>query len=301
MRFHIFVSNHGAAVQDLALHLQKSLESCGHPTFFSGKLVAGSCNIIIENFGPRLMEMAIDLAHAGTPIIIWATEEITGETFNINVDDTSSHYGDREHWKLRYDNFATVAEHAAAIWVPVESLVEPYRDAVPGVPVQFFPHGYAEGYPRIEQRPEAQKDIDFYFSGSATAHRKSLLQALAKRHAVVSHHHEVPEYVRRDYISRAKVCLSMRLGPETRLPSVSRMHALVMNACHVLHEQCPQPSHLDRYVNHVRWDDMPGACEEALRLPDRQARADAMRERLRAELPMKDVVPRLLDEVFSSR
>ncbi len=301
MRFHIFTGNHGAAVQDLALHLQKSLENCGHTAVFSGKLVAGPCNVIIENFGPRLVEMAIDLAHAGTPVIIWASEEITGDTFNSNVEDSTPHYGEQEHWKLRYDNFATVAEHASAIWVPVESLVEPYRDAAPGVPVQFFPHGYAEGYPRIEQRPEAEKDIDFYFSGSATAHRKGLLQALAARHAVVSHHHELPEYVRRDYISRAKVCLSMRLGPHTRLPSVSRMHALVMNGCYVLHEQCPQPSHLDAYVNHVRWEDMPSACEEALRLADRQARADAMRERLRAELPMKDVVPRLLDEVFSSR
>ena len=301
MRFYLYVRNHGSVVQDLALHLQKSLESCGHAAYFSTKLVSGACNIIVENFGPKLVEMSIELAHRGTPFIIWATEEITGETFNVDVDESHSHYGDREHWKLRYDNFVTVAEHAAAVWVPVEALVDTYRAAVPDVPVQFVPHGFAEGYPKVAQRPESDKNIDFYFSGTPTAHRRTLLAALGEKHSVMMHHHELPEYVRRDYLSRAKVCLSLRLGPQTRLPSVSRMHGLIMNRCYTLHEQCPLPSHLDPFVVHVPWDRMRAECEEALRAPGRQARADAMRDRLRQELPMKQILPRLLDEAFASR
>jgi len=301
VRFNIYVGNHNAASGDLSLHLQKSLECCGHAAAVSTALAPGVCNILIENFGPKLVERAVNLVDAGTPIIVWGTEEITGETFNTGVADEHPHYGDREVWKLRYDNFATVAEHAAAIWVPAETLVESYRDAVPGVPVQMFPHGYAEGYPVLVHRPEAEKDIDFYFSGSRTAHRKGLLERLAATHRVVSHHHEVPEETRRDYLSRAKVCLSLRLGPQTRMASVARMHALLMNRCFTLHEQCPLPSHLDRCVTHVAWEDLPQACEAALAVPDRRERADAMLERLRAELPMKAIVPRLLDEAFPAR
>ncbi len=301
MRFSIFTGNHNAGMHDLAEHLKHSLESAGHAAAFSRGLVRGTPNILVENFGPKLLEMAIGLAASGTPLVLWGTEEITGETFNLGVAPGHAHYDLQEMWQLRHDNFATVAEHAAAIWVPVETLVEPYGRLAPGVPVRCFPHGYTEGWPRVEHRPEAAKDIDFYFSGTPTAHRRGILEALAARHKVVSHHHEVPEDVRRDYLARAKVCLSLRLGPQTRLPSVSRMHALVMNRCFVLHEQCPQPSHLDPFVNHVAPEALLDACEGALRLPDRAGRAQAMLDRLRRDLPMKEIVPRLLDEAFPGR
>ncbi len=300
MRFNIYVGNHNAASRDLFLHLQKSLECGGQQATVSEKLVPGECNILIENFGPKLVERAINLAYAGTPIIVWGSEEITGETFNSGVADEHPHYGDREVWKLRFDNFLTVAEHATAIWVPTETLPPAYREAVPGVTVQLFPHGYAQGYPELAQRPEAQKDIDFYFSGSDTVHRRGLLKHLAARHRVVTHHHEVSEETRRDFLSRAKVCLSLRLGPQTRMASVTRMHALIMNRCYTLHEQCPLPSHLDACVEHVRWKDLPQACEAALAMPDRRERADAMLERLKRDLPMKEIVPKLMDEAFAS-
>lgn len=301
MRFNIFVGNHNAASGDLTLHLQTSLACSGHEAAVSTRLEPGCCNILIENFGPKLVELAIDLAFSGTPIILWGTEEITGETFNTGVADDHGHYGDREVWKLRYDNFLTVAEHATAVWVPTENLVPSYGAAVPGVPVQLFPHGYAEGYPALAHRPEADKDIDFHFSGSVTAHRTSLLAQLAQRHKVVRHHHEIPEAQRRDYLARAKVCLSLRLGPQTRMPSVTRMHALIMNRCFTLHERCPLASHLDACVTHVEPDALPEACEAALRSTQRRAQADAMLDRLRETLPMKRIVPRLLDEAFGSR
>lgn len=301
MRFNIYVGNQNSAAVDLVLHLRTSLECSGHAVSIGPRLVPGDCNILIENFGPRLVEMAIDLAYDGTPIVVWGTEEITGETFNNAVADEHSHYGDREHWKLRYDNFVTVAEHASAIWVPTETLLPTYRAAVPDVPVQLFPHGYADGHPPLAHRPESAKDIDFYFSGTGTAHRKSLLEQLARRHTVITHHHEVTEDMRRDYLSRAKVCLSLRLSPQTRMASVARMHALIMNRCFLLHERCPLQSHLDACVTHVDWEELPDACEAALAAPDRRERAEAALERLRAELPMKEIVPRLLDEAFPAR
>ncbi len=302
MRFNLYLQNHGTVIQDLVLHLQKSLESCGHVAYFGTKLVRGACNIIIENFGPKLVEATIDLASSGTPVIVWASEEITGETFNMNVAESDSHYGDREHWKLRYDNFATVAEHASAVWVSAEPLLPAYRALVPAEnPVQFVPHGYAEGFADVSQRPESQKNIDIYFSGTPTPHRKDLLARLGTKHSVLTHHAEAPEFLRREYLSRAKVCLSLRLGPETRLPSSSRIHYLVSNRCFMLQEQCPVPGHLDGVVVPVAYADLPDACAEALAATDRQARADAMLERLRRELPMREIMPRLLDEAFASR
>lgn len=302
MQFYIYVLNHqGSVIQDLALHLQKSLESCGHRAYFSHRLVPGACNILIENFGPQLVHYALELAASGTPFIVWGTEEITGDTFNRKVADSHSHYGDTEHWQLRYDNFLTTAEHATAIWVPVEPLVDTYRAAVPGVPVQFFPHGWAEGFASVTHRAESDKDIDFYFSGARTEHRLKLLDTLASRFSVVHHDHELPEFVRRDYLSRARVCLSLRLSKDTRLPSVSRLHNLVMNRCYTLHEQCPLPCHLDAYVEHAPWAGILRACEEAIARTDRAQRAAAHRDRLRAELPMGEIVPRILDEAFARR
>lgn len=302
MRFYLYFANHvGNVLQDLALHLQKSLESCGHRAHFSPRLVPGECNILVESFGPGVVQNAIELAGHGTPYIVWGTEEVTGDTFNRNVAAGHSHYGNEEHWQLRFDNFVTVAERAAAVWVPVESLVPAYQAVLPEVPVQFVPHGYAEGFPAVVQRPEAAKDIDFYFSGARTEHRSRLLDRLAKRHRVMHHDQTLPEYVRRDYLSRARVCLSLRLSEQTRLPSVSRMHNMVMNGCYTLHERCPLPSHLDPYVTHVPTEELFAACESALAWPGRAERALELRARLRDELPMSRVLPPILERALARR
>jgi hypothetical protein len=301
MRFNIFLANHGAAAQDLALHLQHSLQSCGHTAYFSFKLVRGICNIVIENFGPKLVDLMLELADADTPLVFWGTEEITGETFNLKVEETNTHYANKEYWKLRYDNFAAIAREATAIWVPIESLVEPYSALAPGVPVQFFPHGYTDGYPRVPKRPEAERNIDFLFTGSSTEHRRNVLARLSERHSTLSHHHEVPDFIRRDFLSRAKVCLSLKLGPHTRLPSVSRIHNLLMNQCFVLQEDCPVPSHLDAFVHRAPTAELHAACERELAASDRHLKAEDMYERFRAALPMKEIVPKLLEEVFPAR
>lgn len=301
MRFVIIHSNHKAGLQDLALHLQRSLEAAGHHAGFGAQVSSGACNIMVENFTDTMAAALADAGKAGVDMLLWATEELTGETFNGALETSHAHYDNRAYWKYRYDCFVTVARHCRAVLVPVEGLVEPYSRAVPGVPVLFFPHGYAPGGDEIRHRAEADKDIDFHFSGSATAHRQAIVRRLAAKYVVETHQGGVAEPLRRDYVSRARVSLSLRLGPQTRLPSVSRLHHLLMNRCFALHEQCELQSHLDAFVEHTPGPALFEACEAALHAPDRRERAEDAFERFRMALPMREIVPGILDQVFARR
>ena len=188
---------------------------------------------------------------------------------------------------------------ADAIWVLAQSMVPGYARLFPGLPVSFLPHGYVNDFASVRQRPESERDIDFYFSGSMTEHRSKILHELARDHVVVGNDQSTPEYLRQDQLSRSKVCLSLRLSPQNEIPSVSRMHFHIQNRSFLLHEAYALPCPLDPFVVQTPSADLITWARAALDLKNRREIADGVHERFRSAMPMTQLLPPLLEEALS--
>ena len=301
MRLYIHTANHdnSNSITDTVLFLKNALQDCGFDACISHEIMPGELNILIEHFvDEKSLRSVLDGWTAGARYILIGTEPIIGGTFNGGIVATHWHYSNTNYWKLRYDAFLVVARMAEAVWVLAQSMVPGYAALLPDKPVRFLPHGHVNGFATVQQRPESQRDIDFHFSGSMTEHRQRVLRTLARTHKVVWHHQQVPEYLRQDQLSRSKVCLSLRLSPENRIPSVSRMHFHLQNKSFLVHEAYALPCPLDPFVLQTPSDDLIEWAHAALHLDNRREIAESMHERFRLALPMTELLPPLLDEVL---
>ncbi|HEY2979531.1 MAG TPA: hypothetical protein VGJ35_16330 [Burkholderiaceae bacterium] len=301
MRFTIHCGNHGNSpgIADTVLLLKHALHDCGHQAAISHRIEPGQINIVLEHFVDEPSLRALLEGHAaGARYVLIGTEPINGGTFNGDIDANDRHYSNHVYWKLRFDAFKIAASHAQAIWVLAEPMVHAYAELFPRVPVRYLPHGYVNDFATVRQRPECERDIDFYFSGSLTQHRKRILATLARDHVVICNSQATPEYLRQDQLSRSKVCLSLRLSPANRIASVSRMHFHLQNRSFLLHEASDLPSPLDPFVLSASPDDVIVWAEAALQLTNRRAIADDAHERFKAALPMATLLPPLLEELL---
>jgi hypothetical protein len=302
MHFYIHTGNHNSShsITDTVLFLKAALQDCGHPTGISHGVVPGHVNLVLEHFvEERHLRALLDGRAAGARFILIGTEPIIGRTFNASIEGSHWHYSNADYWQLRFDAFSVAAKMADAIWVLAESMVPGYAQLFPDVPVQFLPHGHVNDFATVRQRPEAERDIDFYFSGSLTDHRKRILQEIAQRHVVVCNDQNTPEYLRQDQLSRSKVCLSLRLSPHNDIPSVSRMHFHLQNRSFLLHEAYALPCPLDPFVLQTPTDDLATWARAALALPNRREIAVDMYEKFKIAMPMTRLLPPLLDEALS--
>jgi hypothetical protein len=302
MRFFIHTGNHdnSHSITDTVLFLKAALQDCGHQACISHRTEPGHLNIVLEHFvEERQLRALLDGHAAGARFILVGTEPIAGGSFNGGIDDKHWHYSNQAYWKLRFDAFKIAAALCDAIWVLAESMVPAYAELFPHVPVRFLPHGHVNDFATVRQRPEAERDIDFYFSGSLTEHRRSILGALSRSHHVVYNDHGTPEYLRQDQLSRTKVCLSLRLSPQNRIPSVSRMHFHLQNRSFLLHEAYELPSPLDSFVLQSPTDDLVAWALAALEVPNRREIAEGAYRQFKAALPMTRLLPPLLDEVLT--
>ena len=302
MRFYIHCGNHNNSpgIADTVLFLKNALQDCGHTGCISHTIEPGQVNIVMEHFVEEKHLGALLDGHAARArFILIGTEPIVGGTFNGGVEGTHWHYSNQPYWKLRFESFKVAAKLADAVWVLAESMVPGYAQLFPELPVRFLPHGHVNNFATVQQRPESERDIDFYFSGSLTDHRKKILHELARTHVVVRNDQNTPEYLRQDQLSRSKVCLSLRLSPHNDIPSVSRMHFHLQNRSFLLHEAYALPCPLDPFVLQAPTDDLVTWAHAALDLPNRREIANSMHERFKAALPMTQLLPPLLDEALA--
>jgi len=302
MRIYIHCGNHDNShgIADTVLFLKNALQDCGHTACISHTIVPGQVNIVMEHFVAEQHLRALLEGHAaGARFILIGTEPIVGGSFNGGVEGTHWHYSNQAYWKLRFELFKLAAQLADVIWVLAESMVPGYARLFPELPVRFLPHGHVNNFATVQQRPEPERDIDFYFSGSLTEHRKRIIRTLAQTRSVVTNDQNTPEYLRQDQLSRSKVCLSLRLSPHNDIPSVSRMHFHLQNRSFLLHEAYALPCPLDPFVLQTPCDDLITWAHAALDLPNRREIADGMYERFKAALPMTQLLPPLLDEALA--
>lgn len=302
MRIYVYCGNHNnsTSITDTVRLLQQSLRDCGHDACIGERFEPGALHLVIEHFvEERRLHELVDGHAAGARFVLIGTEPIVGGSFNGGIDPSHWHYSNRDYWQLRFDTFKLAASLAEAVWVLAEDMLSAYRELLPGKPVHFLPHGWASGFATVQQRPEAQRDIDFYFSGSLTDHRRRILAELARAHRVVVNDQSTPEYLRQDHLARAKVCLSLRLSPANRIPSVSRMHFHLQNRSFLVHEAYELPCPLDPFVLAAKPEDVVPWALAALQLPNRREIADGVHDQFKAALPMSTLLPPLLDEVLA--
>jgi hypothetical protein len=298
MKFSIYTGNHqnSLGISDTVLLMQRALRDSGHDAQINASVVPGRFNIVMEHFvDDASLRSVFDGHAAGARFVLVGTEPISGGTFNGGVVKSHWHYSNIPYWKQRYEAFLHVAQLADAVWVLAESMVESYRAVLPGKPIVFLPHGHVEGFQRFEHRCEAEKDIDFYFSGTLTEHRRSIVECLAQTHHVVVDNHSTPDFLRFEHLSRSKVCLSLRLSPENAIPSVSRMHFHLQHANYLIHEQYALRCALDPYVLHVPPDEFVEWARAALEVRDRRAIAESVRAKFKAEMSMACLMPAVLE------
>lgn len=299
MRIYIHTGNHSNSpgIADTVLFLKNALQDCGHEACISSVIEPGHLNLVMEHFidEPTLRSL-LDGHAAGARYILIGTEPICQGTFNGGIEDSHWHYSNKGYWQLRFEGFLFAARLAEAVWVLAQDMVEGYAALLPSLPVRFLPHGHVNGFATVQQRPEAQRDIDFYFSGTLTAHRDRILKALARHHKVVHNDKSTPEYLRQDHLSRSKVCLSLRLSPNNRIPSVSRMHFHLQNKSFLVHEAYERPCPLDRFVLQTPPEDLIDWCGAALALTNRREIAENLHARFKAEMPMRHFLEPLLAE-----
>ena len=303
MRVSIYTGNHqnSTSITDPVLFLKAAFQDCGFETQINPHLIADGLNIVIEHFvDDACVQSLLNARSAGERFILIGTEPIHGGSFNGGVENSHWHYSNTAYWKLRFDGFKVVAPLADAIWVMAQDMLAGYAALFPGQPVRFLPHGHVSDFASVRQRPETERDIDFFFSGSLTAHRQRILDTLSQSHRVVCLNQDTPEYLRQDLLSRSKVCLSLRLSPSNAIPSVSRMHFHLQNRSFLLHEAYELPCPLDPFVLQTPTEDLIPWALAALDLPNRRELANGLHDRFKAALPMSRLLPPLLDDVLTA-
>jgi hypothetical protein len=298
MKFSIQTGNHdnSLTIADTVWFLRQALRDCGHEVQINASVRTDRVNILIEHF---IDDAAIDLMRRGRDLgaryIVVATEPISHGRFHGGVLRQHWHYGDGDRWTRRFDGFMRVASFCDAIWVLDQSMLDSYRQVLPDANVLYLPHAHVTGFGLVQHLPEAQKDIDFYFSGTITSYRESLLKELQRRgHTVLAHEQGAAPYLRDEWQSRAKVCLSLRLDEANLIPSVSRMHYHLHQANYLIHERYELPCALDPYVLHVPPNELVDWAEAALEVPDRREAAQGMLQRFRDGLSMRALLPPLM-------
>jgi hypothetical protein len=301
MRIYIHTGNHNNhhGIGDTVLFLKNALQDCGYTACISHNIEPGHVNVLTENFNGDHVKRLADGFAAGARYVMIGTEPVIGGTFNGGIDASHAHYSNSAYWKDRFEAFRAAMEFASAIWVLAESMLPGYQALSPTIPVRFLPHGYVNDFATVRQRAEAERDIDFYFSGALTDHRRKILASLMDGHSVIYHDATTPEYLRQDHLSRSKVVLALRLSPQNRIPSVSRMHYHLQNRSFVLQEGYAQSSPLDAFVMRAADDDIAGWAVASLALTNRREIAEAAHARFKAALPMTRLLPPLLDEALA--
>ena len=302
MRVCIYTGNHGNAVglSDLVRLLRNSIADCGWDVCVSHELMRGCCNILIEHFVEEpVLRHVLESKTPGTRYVLIGTELITGKTFNRGLVQQHWHYGNDPYWQTRYEGFMFVARLADVVWVLGEPAIAPYQAALPDKPVRFMPHGWVSDFELVRHRPEAEKDIDFHFSGTLTAYRREILEALVATRP--------PRRLQRPEHARLPAPRPAR--PHQGLPvaaALARQRA-ALDFAHALppaEPQFPDPGTVFRLLLARPVRDARVACRRArvgkrrARDPNRREIADGVWQRFKTEMPMTRWMQPLMAEAI---
>jgi hypothetical protein len=188
-RIYIYTGNHGhsAGITDIVTMVRNGARDCGYDAVVSHEPVAGEWNILIENFRDEPNRNFIRSRWTPeTRYIIVCTELISPGGFNVGLGANDGHYGNSVYWQERYRGFLEIASLSQELWVLHDGVIADYQKAFPDKRISFLRHGWVSDMSHVRHRPEHEKDIDFFFSGTLTPSRLAILQQLSGSHRVAA-------------------------------------------------------------------------------------------------------------------
>lgn len=293
MHFHFSAFNHSPSgketLLDMFLWLQAGLEETGHTVSFSSDtLDPAAMNVLWECFIPP--ESGVELAASGLNYGIVVTEFMDGQGFNRGTP--SSEYADRrdDTYRARWQGFEAAARSSKFFWSLAESNLAPLRQRAPA---SFLELGYSD---RLLPTESEVPSIDFSFTGEVTPLRMQAIERLAAHAEVRWYRHLLPLDERDKLILATRIYLAPNKTLDWDIPSPTRVGKVLHYKRGIALDRTPQTTPQSRLVD-VRPEGVD-YVDYALSLlgSDWQRRAEQSFERFRAELPMKVITQRLLDE-----
>jgi len=295
MKFNICLSNlrYRDSVGDKAMLVKFGLQEIGKYAIVSDLILDDHINVFFEGFEESFIE-ALNKDHPRARTVIIATEWITGGTFNNFKAQSQSTYDQKDRWQKRFDGFLHLAGRTEAVWCLSPVQLTQYRSLVK-VPVSYLPHAYVASYCETDLIPDADRPIDFLFSGTMTAHRRTVLEALqALGYKVVFFAPNTPAYLRFEMYKLAKVTLGLRTSEDWQYPSVSRIHYCLSHLRPHIVEEHPEQSDLDAFTTIAPRDGLIDALVGFHTRHDRQESAVHARERFARDFPLAPVLEKLV-------
>lgn len=207
--------------RDFLLALQYGLQDCGHDVILNRNVVdITRLNILISTYW-LTPEACRSIASSGRPYIHVNTEIIADGMLNYKPEKCDF-----------LGAYVPIMQNAIAAWDVVEQNLDQYPKY--GMQGNFLRWGYHEKLKEIEHKKD--KDIDVYFFGTMSDHRKQILEDLIKAKLLVLVDQDCPTFLRNDRIARAKVNLSLSQDQKfTHVPSFRTCY-LSNNDCYIVSE-----------------------------------------------------------------
>jgi putative peptidoglycan lipid II flippase len=283
MKFHICLANHDPVgrltLVDMIDWVSAGLKELGHSVTVSpNSLDISAINLIWEQFYPGFAE---ELRQSKAVFGIVATEIPTGREFNHRDDGI---------WPLRFRLFPSVAKRAAFIWTTVEQTVPFYSQFAP---TAYLELGFSEAL--IPEPRQVAQDVDFFFCGLATPHRRAIIEELQRHCKVVWPSQILSKEDLSLLIARSKIGLSFRQSPTWPVPSPTRLGRLLMAKKGIVSETTPvvtrQSSLIPLLPPEVNLSEF---ALQFLRSGEWKVRAEEAFEEYRRTMPMREIMHRVL-------
>jgi hypothetical protein len=190
-------------------------------------------------------------------------------------------------WPRRRDSLLRILPHCDFVWTIIPGGYELY---VAPERLAFIDYGYVEAL-RRDGLPPAQRDIDVLFYATINERRQRLYDALAGQGLrVAATRGYLPDYIRYNLMSRARLVLDVRRGDDVRFTSPSRIAAALQLGSAVVSElfDTSRLGNLYKYTEAHPFAAIEERCVTLARTPDIVERGLAARERFRSETSMAD-------------
>lgn len=266
---------------DTVRMLAFTLEKLGQRMSVTQNRLEDDClNVLIGVHLLREAEEVEAIIDSGKPFVVLQTEMVHGRTINREASDRLDRVilplcrAARAVWDSSPENIAALA----ALGIHAELLVFAYQ-------------------PRLKEIAlKAERDIDFFWYGSVTDHRRKVIAELDRLGYNVAVSFDAPPLFRNDLIARSEIVLTLQHSREmTHVPHARILYA-VANECVVAGEGGENIGPLEDVFLWDRKDDVIDFLRLVRARPDLRELGPALRDRL-ARRPMRDFVAPLVEAV----